>query len=158
MDSVRRVIDRAEQRCKEKGSRLTEKRKQVLSLLLKSGKALSAYELVEAYKTDLGDRLPAMSVYRILEFLMSEHLVHRLEIANKYVACDHINCEQHHNETQFVICGQCQKVKEISISGSIMEELKKNANEVGFNLSNLQLEMSCICEDCRDKSNLNKGL
>lgn len=148
MDIVKRVIDQAERRCKENGSRLTEKRKLALSLLLKSGKALSAYELVEAYKNELGDTLPPMSMYRILEFLMAEHLVHRLELANKYVACEHINREHDHTESQFLICGQCQKVKEISISRSIMEALKKSVNDVGFHLASPQLEMNCICQDC----------
>ncbi len=148
MDVVKRVIDHAERRCKENGSRLTKKRKLALSLLLKSGKALSAYELVAAYENELGDTLPVMSMYRILKFLMAEHLVHRLELANKYVACEHISCEDDHAETQFLICGQCQKVKEISINKAIMEELKKSVSDVGFHLASPQLEMDCICEDC----------
>lgn len=148
MDAIKQVIEHAEQRCKENGSRLTKKRKQTLSLLLKSSKALSAYELVEAYKAEFDGTLPAMSMYRILEFLMAQHLVHRLAIVNKYIACKHINCAEDHDETQFLICGQCQKVKEISISRSIMNALSKNVSEVGFHLDSPQLEMNCICEDC----------
>ena len=150
MDVVKRVIDHAEKRCKENGSRLTEKRKLVLSLLLRSDKALSAYELVEAYKTELGDTLPAMSIYRILEFLMAEHLVHKLALVSKYIACEHINCGHIHAETQFLICGQCEKVKEISIEKSIMEALKKSVNDAGFHLASSQLEMNCICKDCME--------
>ena len=148
MDGVKRVIDYAEQRCKENGSRLTKKRKLVLSLLLKSGKALSAYELVEAYKTELGDNLPAMSVYRILEFLMAEHLVHKLALVSKYIACEHVNCGHIHAETQFLICDQCEKVKEISIDRSIMDALKKCVDDAGFHLASSRLEMNCICKDC----------
>ncbi len=148
MDAVTRVIDYAERRCKKNGTRLTEKRKLTLSLLLKSGKALSAYELLDAYKTELGDTLPATSMYRILEFLMSEHLVHRLELVNKYVACEHINCEGEHAQAQFLICRQCQKVKEIRISKLILDALKKNIDDAGFRLASPQLEMNCICEDC----------
>ena len=148
MDAVARVIDHAERRCKEKGTRLTEKRKLALSLLLKSGKALSAYELVEAYKNESGDALPAMSMYRILEFLREEHLVHRLELANKYVACEHIHCDHTHTESQFLICGQCQKVKEVSVNSGIMDALKKNIDDAGFHLASPQLEMNCICKEC----------
>lgn len=148
MDAVSLIIDHAERRCKKNGTRLTEKRKLVLSLLLKSGKALSAYELVGAYKTQLGVTLPAMSMYRILEFLMSENLVHRLELANKYVACEHINCEHEHAKTQFLICGQCQKVKEIKISELTIDALKKNISDAGFNLASPKLEMNCVCQEC----------
>ncbi len=148
MDLVERVIDRAERQCKENGSRLTEKRKRALTLLLKSGKALSAYELVEVYKTELGVTLPAMSMYRILEFLMEQHLVHRLDLANKYVACEHIDCEHKHAESQFLICDQCQKVKEITLNKSILEALKQSVNDAGFHLARPQLEMNCICKEC----------
>jgi len=148
MDSVTRVIDYAERRCKENGTRLTEKRKLALSLLLKSQKALSAYELVEAYAAELGETMPPMSMYRILEFLIAEHLVHRLESTNKYVACEHINCDHDHEETQFLICGQCRKVKEISINRTIMNALKKAVKDTGFHLASPQLEMNCICEEC----------
>ncbi|MEM9219847.1 MAG: transcriptional repressor [Cyanobacteria bacterium P01_F01_bin.150] len=148
IDAVQQAIDHAERRCKENGSRLTKKRKLALSLLLKSGKALSAYELVETYKTELGDTLPAMSMYRILEFLMAENLVHRLDLINKYVACEHIKSEQEHAQTQFLICGQCHKVKEVTISASVMDALKKNTCDAGFHLASPQLEMNCICEAC----------
>jgi len=153
MDSVARVIDYAEQRCKDKGSRLTEKRKMTLSLLLKSGKALSAYELVDTYTAEIGETMPAMSMYRILDFLIAENFVHRLESANKYVACEHINCEHQHEETQFLICGQCRKVKEISINRLIMDSLKKTIKDTGFHLVSPQLEMNCICEECLAAAN-----
>ena len=113
------------------------------------GKALSAYELVEAYKRALGESLPAMSMYRILDFLISEDLVHRLELANKYVACEHISCGAEHAQTQFLICSQCQKVKEIVIDGAVIAMLKKNIGDADFHLSNLQLEMNGICKECR---------
>lgn len=148
MDAIERTIDHAERRCKESGARFTEKRKQTLSLLVKSGKALSAYELVDVYKSEYGDTMPAMSMYRILEFLMAEGLAHRLELANKYVACEHIDCDHDHSETQFLICGQCKKVKEISINKSIMDQLSKTVNAVGFHLASPQLEMNCVCAEC----------
>jgi len=148
MKSVTRIIDEAERRCKENGSRLTEKRKQTLSLLLKSGRALSAYELVEAYRTEQGENMPAMSMYRILQFLMKEQLVHRLELANKYVACENISCKHSHEETHFLICGECQKVKEISVDKTVMELLKKAVNNAGFHLVSPQLEMRCVCNEC----------
>jgi len=148
MDAISRVVDHAERRCKKNGTRLTAKRKLALSLLLKSSKALSAYELVEAYKVESGGALPAMSMYRILEFLMSEHLVHRLELANKYVACEHIKCEGEQAQTQFLICSQCQKVKEIRVSELVIDALKRNVGDAGFRLTRPQLEMNCICEEC----------
>lgn len=148
VESIEQTIHLAEQRCKENGTRLTDKRKNILTLLLKSGKAQSAYELIESYKAELGTALSAMSVYRFLAFLEQEHLVHKLELANKYVACEHIGCEHGHAVAQFLICRECQKVKEISINQSIIAEIKRSVSESGFRLLNQHLEMHCVCDEC----------
>lgn len=148
MNNINQIIDHAEQHCKAHGSRLTPKRKQVLSGLLQSQKALSAYELIDVCKTQFGETLPAMSMYRILDFLQNERLVHKLNLANKYVACSHITCDHKHAVPQFLICDQCQSVKEISISKSVIVELQQNVEDAGFYLVSPQLEMNCICESC----------
>lgn len=148
MPNVQHIIDHAEQYCKSHGARLTLKRKQILSGLLQSDKALSAYELMDFCKTEYGETIPAMSVYRILDFLQNEHLVHKLNLANKYVACAHIACDHEHAVPQFLICGKCQKVEEISISQSTIKDLQQNVEHAGFYLVSPQFEMNCICESC----------
>lgn len=148
MKRVSHIIHHAEQTCKTNGARLTTKRKQILSSLLTSGKALSAYDLVDIYKTEFGESLPAMSIYRILDFLQDVHLVHKLHLANKYVACAHITCDHEHAVPQFLICRQCQKVEEISIKKSTVTDLKRNVEDAGFHLVSPQLEMNCICKSC----------
>ncbi len=148
MSKVQNIVAHAEQHCKDHGSRLTNKRKQVLSALLQSEKALSAYELVDYCKDTFGETIPAMSVYRILNFLQEEHLVHKLNLANKYVACSHITCDHAHEIPQFLICRQCQRVKEISISKSAINKLQHSVEEAGFHLLSPQLEMNCLCESC----------
>jgi len=152
MNNVEVIISHAEQHCKMHGARLTAKRKQVLSGLIQSDKALSAYELIDFCKKVFGETIPAMSVYRILEFLEDENLVHKLNLANKYVACAHITCDHAHGVPQFLICGDCNKVKEMSINKSTIAELQKSVEHAGFQLISPQLEMSCICNDCAAKA------
>lgn len=148
MNEIQRALEHAERHCKQHGGRLTSKRKQILRGLLQSEKAMSAYELVEFCKAEFGESMPAMSVYRILDFLQDEHLVHKLNLANKYVACAHITCDHEHAVPQFLICGECSKVKEISINKSVIDELQGNVEQAGFQLVTPQLEMNCICNDC----------
>jgi Fur family zinc uptake transcriptional regulator len=148
MNSVDSVIEEAEMRCKEQGARLTEKRKQVLSGLLSSPTALSAYELMDFCNSEYEQALPAMSVYRILDFLQEQHLVHKLNLANKYVACAHITCNHDHGVPQFLICGKCQKVEEISVAKSTINALRRSVHDAGYELLSPQLEMNCICGDC----------
>ena len=148
MAELQQIIDHAEQSCKAHGARLTTKRKQVLSALLLAGRALSAYELVDYCKQELGETIPAMSVYRILDFLQGEGLVHRLNSANKYIACAHISCDHDHAAAQFLICTGCERVEEITIPKSTMNTLKNHIEESGFQLQKPQLEIDCICNRC----------
>lgn len=148
MTKVEQVLNSAEQLCKSQNVRLTDKRKKVLTVLLKSVKALSAYEVIEVYKNEFGKTMPAMSIYRILDFLEGKCLVHKLNLANKYVACAHISCEHEHQISQFLICKKCQKVNEININKSIILEFQKNVENAGFHLVSPQLEMNCICNNC----------
>ena len=92
--------------------------------------------------------MPTMSVYRILEFLEAEGLAHKLSSANKYVACSHIACGQVHDIPQFLICGECQSATEIAISKNIIGELGKLVGKAGYRLTNSQLELQCLCNNC----------
>ena len=93
--------------------------------------------------------MPPMSAYRILDFLISEQLVHKLSSENKFVACSHILCRHDHQVPQFLICRQCQRVKEIAISSEIVKTLQVNVEEAGYHLLNSQLELDCICDQCK---------
>jgi Fur family zinc uptake transcriptional regulator len=148
VNHVDRIIGHAERQCKAHGTRLTVKRKNVLAGLVQSNKALSAYELIDFCKQQYGDSMPAMSIYRILEFLEDEHLVHKLSLANKYVACAHISCSHAHAVPQFLICRQCSKVKEIDLRSATIDELRSSVDDAGYKLISTQLEMNCLCESC----------
>jgi len=148
LSNIEKILGHAEQQCNAHGSRLTEKRKQVLSGLVQSKKALSAYELIEVCKQQSGESISAMSVYRILDFLAQEELVHKLNLANKYVACTHISCDHAHGVPQFLICSRCHKVEEISIDASTIEELQASVKQADFTLVSPQLEMDCLCNNC----------
>lgn len=148
MSHIDNIIQHAEQHCKDHGARLTAKRKQILAQLIQSNKALSAYELMDRYKDQYHENIPAMSVYRILEFLEGEHLVHKLNLANKYVACAHISCDHSHGVQQFLICGNCSKVKEVNISQSTISELNETVKDAGYQLVSPQIEINCLCKDC----------
>ena len=146
--AVESALSSAEDICRARGSRLTTKRRQVLAGLLDSDKALSAYELTDYCREQLGYQLPAMSVYRILDFLENEDLVHRLNLAKKYVACSHITCKHAHQVPQFLICKRCSKVNEIGIDAELVQSLKNHIDEAGYSLASQQLEFDCLCADC----------
>ena len=145
---LNKIMGKAQDICAHSGGRLTEKRKRILELLLKSEIPLSAYEIADSYNSSSETNIPAMSVYRILDFLEEEQLAHKLTSANKYVACSHIACDHAHEISQFLICGKCQNVKEIAISKTVIDELDKQVVKAGYKLMNSQLELQCLCEPC----------
>ncbi|HEY7772912.1 MAG TPA: transcriptional repressor [Marinagarivorans sp.] len=151
-EQLNRIMTKAQDVCVHSGGRLTEKRKRILELLLISDTPLSAYELADAYNAHAAASMPTMSVYRILDYLESEQLVHKLSSANKYIACSHITCSHAHKVPQFLICRECQSVKEIAIAKGIIDELGKQIVDAGYNLINSQIELQCVCENCMENA------
>jgi len=148
MTNIGHILHHAETNCQSSGARLTEKRKRILTGLLKSGKAQSAYDLIEFMQREFNESLPPTTVYRILDFLASENLVHKLHLANKYVACSHISCDHSHEVPQFLICNKCGIVKEVGIKKSLINTLERNVKAAAFVLQSPQLELHCLCQSC----------
>ena len=109
---------------------------------------MSAYQVVDDYAVEYGESLKAMSVYRILNFLVEAGLVHRLETTNQYIACSHIACDHAHQIPQFLICNNCQQVTEVGLHKTLVDELKLSVEGSGFQLSSQQLELRGLCKRC----------
>ncbi|CAA0090001.1 Zinc uptake regulation protein [Zhongshania aliphaticivorans] len=148
MSDIKQILDHAEASCRKNGVKFTQKRRRVLTGLLTSQKAQSAYELVDYMREEFGETLPPTTMYRILNFLASENLAHKLHIANKYVACSHISCGHTHEIPQFLICDNCNNVKEIGIKKTFINTLKNNVEEADYFLKSPQIELHCLCKDC----------
>ena len=152
MVNYQSVMTAAEQKCLQQGIRFTNRRKQVLSVLIEADVALSAYEIAERCNADSESNMPAMSVYRILGFLQNQNLIHRLEIANKYVSCSHVTCSHEHGQSQFLICGGCLHVEEIYLSPDAVDALRTAASSAGFSAISPQLEITGWCAECRQSN------
>lgn len=145
---LKQTLGAAEQSCRASGARLTEKRRNVLAVLLRAKTPLSAYEIAEQYGRDYGEPIPAMSVYRMLDFLADENLAHKLNSENKYLACAHIACDHSHETPQFLICNRCSKVREIGIKPEVIAALRDTVEGAGYHLQTSQLELDCLCDEC----------
>lgn len=128
---------------------MTDKRRNILLVMLQAEVPLSAYDIVDRYKTNFGETLAAMSAYPMLHALMEANLVHKLETTNQYMACSHITCEHEHEIPQFLICDRCHVAKEVGVRKQVMSELKASIEKTGFTLSNQQLELHGLCVNCK---------
>jgi Fur family zinc uptake transcriptional regulator len=149
---ISRVLDQAQSICTAHGARLTEKRRRVLQVVLESSEPLSAYQIADQYRDQYGKTLSVMSVYRMLNFLKENELVHRLETTNQYLPCSHITCKHDHEVPQFLICDKCHGVDEVGIHKKILSELSANIEETGFTLARQQIEFHGICNQCQKGS------
>jgi len=146
---VQSRLEVAEQVCNENNVRLTKKRRQVLTLLLLTNQAKSAYALIELFKNHYKEILLPMTAYRTLEFLEEVQLIHRLKTENKYIACSHIGCESSHNLPHFFICERCLRVDEVKhIGADNLCDLTNKAEQTGYQLSSPQIELTGVCNTC----------
>lgn len=149
---IEKIIEKYQETCTSTGNKLTSKRKKVLMVLLNSDLPLSAYDIVDRYREQFQESLPVMSVYRMLDFLIGEKLVHKLETASQYISCSHIACDHQHETPQFLICDHCGCVKEVGIKKTIIKELEHSIQNTGFSLAQKQLELHGICKGCQKQS------
>lgn len=147
--AIEAVIEKARQECAQKGVKLTSKRERILTVLLTAGAPLSAYDIVERYREQYGEVLPAMSVYRILNLLVEHKIAHKLQTTNQFLACAHIACDHDHQVPQFLICDQCHGVEEVGLRKALVKELHESVKKTGFDVANQQLELHGRCSRCQ---------
>src|SRR4051812_16288269 len=80
------AISHAERVCAGRAQKFTPIRRQVLRALLSSHRPLGAYEVIDELAKSMPRPAP-ITVYRALDFLMENGLVHRIESRNAYLAC-----------------------------------------------------------------------
>ena len=130
--------------CDARGAQLTTLRRQVLELLWESGRPTGAYELIEALKRRNSRPVGPPTVYRALEFLMSQRFVSKIESRNAYVPCAHP--ERHHN-CLFFICSNCGVSTE-SEDPRVEQLLAEDAAILGFRVTRRVIEVEGTCGSC----------
>ncbi len=142
---VAEALTRAEEACNAHGVKLTPLRRRVLQALAESHSPLGAYEIVERLKKTR-EPVPAMSVYRALDFLLAEGLAHRIESQNAFLACIHGHDSA--DIVLFLLCERCKRVAEVT-SGALGRDLSQAARGVGFSARGRVLEVSGLCNACK---------
>ena len=150
----------AKEQCRLNGARFTLLRQQIYQLVLEANKPVGAYDLItqlqqmrlsesEAASPKLSNQTPKNvappTVYRSLEFLLSEGLIHQLTSINAYVPCCHPRAQ---HTAAFLICAQCQRVQECS-SVPVQEMMSFAEEDVGFLVERSVIELSGLCQACQ---------
>ena len=140
------ALQHAERVCAKRSQRFTPIRRAVLEALLSSHRPLGAYEVIEQL-AKAKPRPAPITVYRALDFLIENGLVHRIESRNAYLACAH-----GHDESAmmaFLICERCGLAAEVP-AASFAQSLHSSARVAGFAPRMSIVEVTGICAHCRN--------
>ena len=139
------AISHAEAICAARKERLTPIRRRVLEALLASHQPLGAYELIDRLAAHAARPAP-ITIYRALDFLREQGLVHRIESRNAFIACVHNHAD--HDPVVFLICERCGAVGEAA-SAAVAETIKTASRAAGFTPKTPVIEISGVCAHCK---------
>lgn len=133
----------AEQICASRKLRFTQSRRRVLELVCQYSQPVGAYSLLDDLRKD---GLPAAppTVYRALDFLLENGLIHRLATNNTYLACAH---PQNQHEGLFLVCNQCGDTQEVHTSG-VIDSVNRSARKFDFKVEHATVEVTGVCNSC----------
>lgn len=143
--SVGERLDEASRLCLRRGGKLTEQRAAVLEALLRAGGAVGAYDLIERLQSTGGKRVAPITIYRALDFLVANDLVHRIESRNAFLACP--GGHGAHPQAIFLICDACGTVVEAT-APDVDASLAAIAGARGFHPRARVIELSGQCAAC----------
>jgi Fur family zinc uptake transcriptional regulator len=144
IDVIKDGLSHAARVCAANGVTLTGLRQTVLQLILEATGPLTAYQLLDKLKETRKSAMPP-TIYRSLDFLVANGLIHKVERLNAFVPCvDHAH---NHHAVQFLICGTCGAVAEIE-DAAIAKALARAADRQGFRPSRAVVELDGICALC----------
>ena len=84
------------------------------------------------------------TVYRALDFLIEQGLIHRIESLNAYVGCPR---PERPHVSQFLICGGCGAAAELD-DPAIARAVLRRASELGFVVERQTIEVRGFCPQC----------
>lgn len=147
---VQAALVAADARCARAGAQLTPLRRQVLGLVLEAEQPLGAYALLDRLKASRPGAAPP-TVYRALDFLLEQGLIHKVERLNAFVGCvegghGHEG-HGHDHPHQFLICRDCGLTVEISDHG-VAHAVAAAAAKAGFTAPRATVEIEGRCGAC----------
>jgi Fur family zinc uptake transcriptional regulator len=137
------ALQHAEALCAARGVRLTPLRRRVLELVQSRPEAVKAYDLLAQLSTEDHAAKPP-TVYRALDFLLEQGLVHRVDSLNAFVSCNHPDTP---HAAHLLLCMQCGRVQELH-SDALDAEIAQAVTSTGFVAHHARLEVQGLCPDC----------
>lgn len=145
--AVDRRLEQAAELCSSRGQSLTPLRRRVFEIMLEAERPLGAYDVLEILAKERG-RVAPPTVYRSLDFLQGQGLVHKVLSMNGYVAC---SATARPHDAELFICRACGSTTEIAQKVTD-RRLEDAAGEIDFAIETVILEVRGLCHACRPEA------
>lgn len=131
--------------CEQQAIKLTPLRKKVLLIVTNTKQPLTAYQVLDELRKE-NPKAQVMSVYRVLDYLIKHHLIHRIENLNAFMPCCHLAMQ---HLSQWLICEICGDTQEFTSpifnQGVIVVE-----KQTGFSVTTSTIELLGLCQSCQN--------
>jgi Fur family zinc uptake transcriptional regulator len=142
-EASQEALSHAEALCTARGVRLTPLRRRVLELVQSRTEAVKAYDLLAQLSTEDHAAKPP-TVYRALDFLLEQGLIHRVDSLNAFVGCNHPDTP---HAAHLLLCARCGRVEELH-SDAVDIAIAKAVAATGFVARHARLEVQGLCAAC----------
>lgn len=148
------ALGAAERLCAKRGVRITPARRRVLELVWQRHAPVGAYDILSEMQRDAekdgkpGAKVAPPTVYRALDFLMEQGLVHKVESQNAYIGCSR---PEGNHDCGFLICRECGSALEIE-DDTLSALLGSLASRHGFEAQRSTVEIEGLCPSCRSEA------
>ena len=130
------------------GFKLTVLRGDILQIFLSDSRPLKAYEVLEQLKAKRHNAEPP-TVYRVLDFLVDHHVLHRLDSCHAYVICDlGGNDATQVQRHLMLLCRSCHDTYEV-VDPTFQRSLDKISRAHNFQLQDHCIELTGSCTKCQ---------
>lgn len=138
------ALHSARELCQQRQLKFTKIREQVLVTIWASHKPVGAYAILEELAKEALRRPAPPTVYRALDFLLDNGLIHRISSLNAFVGC---NEPAHTHQGHFLICRHCQVAIELDTQ-LIYPAISAAAGQQSFEVDTASLEVVGSCAHC----------
>ena len=138
------LLARAERLCAARGQRFTALRRRVLRFIAEADQPLGAYDILALLGAER-ERVAPPTVYRALDFLAAQGLVHRVHSKNAFVVCRAADAP---HSAALLICTLCGRVEEVpcpTLEGHVVA----HARVCDFAVDSIAVEVRGRCAACR---------
>jgi len=144
-NALNSMLERAGALCAARSDPLTAARRQVLGLVAAAERPIGAYELLRRLAQSGRPKATPTTVYRALDFLLKHQLIHRIESASAFVACEDPGTA---HSAQFILCDGCGVATELHDDG-LTDSLNRLTQRLGYRVARQIIEVRGICPACQ---------